>query len=90
MTSHYKTEKKTRFVEVLVNVTCDRCGKEIEEPKDTYAAREFTLEFLEGHYWPDCPDMYGWEVADLCDECVEELRKLLEEHGYNVVKKESE
>lgn len=89
MTTHYKRTKISYFKDVEDYCTCDKCGCIIEPKNETnYDHREFMLQFLDGYLWPDGPCLSGWEVPDLCDGCVEKLRKLLEQNGYKVVKKE--
>ena len=75
---HYEQYEKTVTCQKLVRVTCDWCGNEIPQPRD-YEVREFTLEFAKGSSYPDCGWKEGWQIEDLCDDCVEKLRGLLEE-----------
>lgn len=68
---------------VVVGQDCDRCGKDV--PKDrNYHRRDFELKFAEGDSYPEGTDLSGWQVPDLCDECVGFLKKLLEENGFKV------
>lgn len=77
---HYEEYEVTETREKLVKVTCDKCGEEI--PKiGIYRSREFTLEFKAGNSYPSGGYMTGWEVADLCDDCVPWLKDVLESNG---------
>lgn len=80
---HYEEYKVTETRRKLVRVTCDRCDEEI--PKlQLYRDREFTLEFKSGNSYPSGGHMTGWEVSDLCDDCVIWLKGLLESNGVNL------
>ncbi len=79
MTDHYEkyTETKTVTRRKFVKTTCDKCNAEILS-EGSYDTRDFDLSFTKGTSWPDSSgDAKGWQVADLCDPCIEWLRNLL-------------
>lgn len=82
---HYEQVTRTQVTNQLTKVTCDRCKKEIE-PVRGYTTREFTLEYKEGDVYEGgytgC--LTGWEVEDLCNECIKLLHKVLIENGFQV------
>ena len=86
------TEKYTKEATYTreLDAICDKCGDSIEDVDGkNHEDRDFELFFLRGNnYGTDGVDKEGWEVPDLCDGCVEDLKTLLENEGYNVVKKE--
>lgn len=79
------TEKKIR--RDFLYMTCDWCGKKFSDPTG-YDEREFELKFLKGFGYPEGGQLEGWEVHDLCDDCVERLRVMLVSAGVKVSKKE--
>lgn len=86
MTKTYKKIEKVIEREEFVSCTCDRCGKELGEDYGNrgYDRREFTFttgSTYEGGY---TGDKKGWEIEDLCDECVEVLRELLVQNGFKI------
>jgi hypothetical protein len=83
MTEHYETHEKTVQSYKLVKTTCDKCGEEIEDCLG-YDVRDFELSFSEGEAYPDGGHRVGWEVNDLCNNCVEWLKKLLVTNGVKV------
>jgi hypothetical protein len=87
MTTIYKQVREVKEVikEEFVSRVCDGCGKEL--PKDygrkDYSTRDF--EFTSGYSYPGpSGNKEGWRIDDLCDECVERLRKLLVENGFHI------
>ena len=78
------TEKRTKthtyeYNHVLKTI-CDWCEKEVLEPGG-HDTREFELEFSEGTSYPEGGSRSGWQVEDLCDNCIYKLRVLLEKKG---------
>lgn len=80
---HYEEYEVVEKKQKLVKIACDRCGEEI--PKNgLYEDREFELEFKKGRGYPDGGYMEGWEVCDLCDDCIAWLKDMLESNGVTV------
>ena len=77
--SYERTVQSERIVQVL----CDWCGGDVRQSRG-YGDREFTLEFKEGESYPDGGFAEGWQIEDLCDNCVERLRQLLIAQGIRV------
>lgn len=70
-------EEVTVVLEKIVRVECDVCGVVIDTG-DKYDTREFELTFTMGRLWPDgSGNKVGWQVEDLCNDCVDGLRHLL-------------
>lgn len=73
-------------------IHCDWCAKNITKEIEQATAfdgwstgiREFRLEFVKGHSHRDGGLQAGWEVTDLCDDCVGKLRELLTQAGIAV------
>ena len=76
----------TRTVEDsrIIKVLCDRCGSELPKPRH-HCTRELQITFATGFSYPDSISKQGWQVEDLCDDCVSWLRSLLEANGVKVV-----
>lgn len=83
MTTVYKKVEKVIEREEFVSCTCDRCGKELGEDygNEHPDTREFTLRFEKGYSGYGDTWGNGWEVQDLCDDCVGFLQTLLENNG---------
>jgi hypothetical protein len=88
---HYKEFTRTITDHKLIKVTCDRCGVEIPESEmfDTrHVQIKFTkkmvVSFTTGTSYPGSGYDEGWEVEDLCDECVEWLKGVLVNDGVNL------
>lgn len=99
VTRVYEEQPETVKRRILVSRTCDWCGMEMGErygqEAKGYGERELMISFLQGKAYP--PDPYpqggyltGWEVPDLCDDCVAKLRAALEELGIKVQDAERE
>ena len=87
-----ETEKVTVTYEkeMIIRVTCDWCGEPVLREYG-YATRDFSLRFASGsNYGHDGGLEKGWEVEDLCDDCVYKLKALLEENGVTVKPVESD
>lgn len=81
-----KTESYTEITEVVkvkhIATICDWCGDEIKSP-GWMQFRELDIRFSKGwHGSHACGE--GWEVEDLCDKCIDKLRKLLEDNGITI------
>jgi len=87
MAREYETIEETVERHKLVKHTCDWCDGDIVE-EAVYAVREFSLEFSIGSAYPEGGWKEGWQVDDLCDDCVDKLRVLLEGEGISVTKLE--
>jgi hypothetical protein len=83
VTTTYREEVITQIVKRVVAVYCDGCGEEIPELY-TYDEREVKLWYAKGSAYPDGGHLYGWQVEDLCDACVEKLERLVRDAGFNV------
>ena len=84
MARTYKEVEYTTTKLVQDSLTCDWCGKEFLDDVGYYNTRDFTLEFTFGSQFPESGDAEGWQVEDLCDECVESLRESLIDLGLKV------
>lgn len=84
---HYEkyTETETVTRRRLIKTTCDRCNAEIPG-ESLYGLREFDLSFSKGSSYPSGGRKQGWEVEDLCDECIKWLHELLIENGVKITK----
>ena len=87
MASEYETIEKTVKRQKLIRCTCDWCHDDISEVGGI-GVREFSLEFSTGSSYPDGGYQEGWQVEDLCDDCVVKLRAALEGLGVSVTKLE--
>lgn len=68
----------------LTEVVCDRCAGPVEA-EGQYDMREFTLEHKIGKSYPS--ESYvtdGWEVEDLCNNCIQVLRNILIDNGFKL------
>ncbi len=86
---HYNKITETKIVtrRELAKITCDKCALEIPDTYwGSYDIREFDLSFAEGSSYPDGGNKEGWEVEDLCNECIKWLYKLLTENGVKITK----
>ena len=85
MASIYKETEETRTYtsRELIRTECDRCGAVIP-PDEPYEDRELDLRFTIGSSYPEGGNKDGWQVEDLCDECVTGLHKLLQEWGCTI------
>lgn len=80
---YQKLETRYRTIEVI----CDRCEVQMTVPEpQSRNLREFELIFAEGWESGYGGGGYksGWQVEDLCDNCVRDLRKILENRGFKV------
>lgn len=87
-----ETEKVTVTYEkeIITRVFCDWCRAERHTAKG-HSEREYCLSFTVGvNYGHDGGWSKGWEVEDLCDDCVYKLKALLEENGVTVKPVESD
>lgn len=76
-----ETEIVTYKRKKVIAVKCDKCGDDI--PKESrYSTRDFEIEFTRGSAYPDGGHKIGWQVEDLCDNCVDYLKTVLEENGF--------
>lgn len=80
---HYITKVERVKKQYLDRVTCDRCGSVVPE-EETGDRREFNLRFAKGYGYPDGGSLEGWQVSDLCDDCVAILKDLLNQNGFTV------
>ncbi len=76
-----KTEKVKR--KHLNSTSCDKCGCVIPEESQGNR-RKFELKFAAGYGYIDGGSMEGWQVEDLCDDCVSILKDLLSQNGFNI------
>lgn len=83
MTVHYIERKKEVVERVAISTTCDRCGKELLK-RLSYEVRDFELKLEVGSAFPDSGSVEGWEVPDLCDDCIVFLHGLLEANGFTL------
>ena len=91
MTKRYEEREVPASIESYeVGANCDKCGCDIKHAiSQKYNEREFTLEFMTGYcYGVDGSSMSGWELEDLCDNCCQDLRALLEKSGFQTKDKE--
>ena len=89
MATEYETIEKTVTGKKLIRRTCDWCqGDMSEDDMGAFDVREFSLEFSEGYSCPGGGSREGWQVEDLCDDCVVKLRAALEGMGVSVTKLE--
>lgn len=73
---------KTVTEREYINTVCDRCGKVIPD-EGQYDTREFWLRFTIGEsYGNDGGNASGWEIDDLCDDCVTDLKTILTKHRF--------
>lgn len=83
MTSVVETYEVTVRREKVVKTVCDGCHQEM--PKlEPYETREFDLVFTKGDSYPEGASGKGWRVVDLCDDCANNLRQVLEHLGYHI------
>lgn len=80
-----QTETRTETVqrEYVIAEFCDWCGVRIPLPKGI-DVRELEISFSAGYSTRDGGMRQGWQVEDLCDDCVAKLRTMLENAGINV------
>ena len=89
MATEYETIEKTVKSQKLIRRTCDWCqGDMSEDDMGAFDVREFSLEFSSGYAYPEGGFSEGWQVEDLCDDCVAKLRAMLEGAGVSVTKLE--
>lgn len=89
MTKHIRKEVKTKEIEVsiMTGITCDWCGKDAWAIVGRYDVREFEFYFKEGsNYGSNGGNVQGWQIDDLCNECVEKLQALLIDNGLHLTK----
>lgn len=86
----YKRWAETVERQSVESVTCDWCGRPVGEPPHRFRVRIFTLSFESGDVFPEGCSTEGWEVQDLCDDCIVRLRSLLEQNGVRVVPTEKD
>lgn len=66
---------------------CDWCGKESgEDFLPDEIGRSFTSEcqFYESIGTYSYDGSFGWQIEDLCMDCIEKLKKLLEDNGIKI------
>ena len=83
----YEMKEVTREQKELVNVTCDWCGIVSDEPflGDSLLSSEwFCLSYEESSGEGNDYSNSGWDVEDLCHDCIDKLKVLLEENGVTV------
>jgi len=78
-----QTEARTIERKYVIAEFCDWCGKRIATG-DMYETREFRILFSVGDSFPEGGYKKGWQVEDLCDDCVANLRTLLEDAGIKI------
>lgn len=79
------TIKKERILERI----CDKCNKPLPELTQ-FEERYVEIECTKGYSYPDNGASGGWCVEDLCDDCVEWLRNLLESNGVRITNVEAD
>ena len=79
----YKSVSEMREYRQLAGITCDWCHAGIKLLKG-YDDADKTLRFAWGRSFPDGGHLVGWQVEDLCTECIEKLRLLLIDKGINI------
>jgi len=80
-----ETVTHTSEWERVVAVHCDRCGTQMPVPDSSPGdRREFILRFATGYVGYGDYSMSGWQVEDLCDDCVKVLNKLLFDNGFTI------
>ena len=77
-------ETRTYTKRTLIRTECDRCGAEIPE-EDTWDTRELDLRFTTGTSYPEGGHKLGWQVEDLCDDCLSELKTWLKDWGAKII-----
>lgn len=86
MTEIKERYEKTTEYERVVKVICDWCGEEM--PQDDPSREDYSSHIkytTDGYSCSDGGYRKGWEVADLCQSCGAQLRKLMESAGIKVV-----
>lgn len=81
MTTEYEEYQELVTKQKRIRTICDRCGKTILEP-DIYEVKEFELRVVNGYSYPEVCRGQGWEVEDLCDDCILFLTKLLLDNDF--------
>jgi hypothetical protein len=76
MTKVYQTVTKTIERKEVVSRACDWCGIDIPFPA-RYQSDEFILKYTSSTNGPYENLGEGWEVEDLCNDCVDKLKELL-------------
>jgi len=86
MTKVYVEYESTLIKKRLIKTTCDWCGSDIPLLKDRQPRVEVEISIVEVHpgYDYDEAGGIGWGVEDLCKECSEKLRALVEQAGIKV------
>ncbi len=77
--------KELQQVEVVtkVDIICDKCNEKVE--KSNYDAFRFDFEVRFGESYPE--GVWGDKhEMDLCQDCTDDLLKLLENNGYRITK----
>ncbi len=81
---HTKEVEHTTTRTKVLYVTCDRCEEEFVLDNSMSNNEEFELNFVTmsgtGIYLTGA----GWEVEDLCKDCIKWLRELLENEGVRI------
>lgn len=86
----YETRTKTYDDKVLVLKICDWCGMTLQTETETsdknisdemFDSEMFWLEYVERE---EGNHIDGWEVEDLCLDCVEKVRILLVDAGVTI------
>lgn len=83
MTDIVETYEETVTRPYVVKTVCDKCGCEVDDGK-SHDTRDFELEFTTGKNYPDCGYQEGWQVPDLCNDCVGWLKTVLQDNGVTI------
>ena len=68
----------------IAGITCDWCGCDIPLRKGFNHYTETEISVVEVHPSDDGAGGHGWSVEDLCQQCGEKLRTLVEQAGIKV------
>jgi len=81
-----KTIETYQVVETYHHVTerkCDKCGLQaIDNTEYGEFVYRFDLQFFWGRYQEEKVEMDGWGIEDLCADCADSLKEVLEKHGF--------
>lgn len=83
----YDEKEVVHIQRTIKDILCDKCGKPVERI-GIYDHRELHVCFRTGSSYPEGGSGTQWEVEDLCDKCVGDLRQLLEANGFKVADSE--
>lgn len=82
----YENVEITYNKQIVVDSYCNWCRRSlgVAYGNRDYAVREFRLSFSEGNSFPESGQQVGWEVSDLCDDCLAKLKQWLSDQGVEI------